>query len=84
MSTIRVFEEDDSFTALVEETGTEVRGRTRSLALVALGVALQKQTDGAAVADRYDELGTAVQRRAERSDVSDDVVEDAIEWARRR
>lgn len=82
MSTVQVIEKDGEFTAFDEETGTEVRGDTKSQALVALALELEKEVDEVSTAERYERLSTEVQRRAKRRDVSEDVVEDAIEWAR--
>lgn len=84
MSTVQVIEKDGEFTAFDEETGTEVQGKTKSQALVALALELEKEMDDVSTAEQYERLSTEVQRRAERRDVSEDVVEDAIEWARQR
>ncbi|MFA1611206.1 hypothetical protein [Halobellus rubicundus] len=82
--TVKISQEDGEYTAVDSETGEVGVGSTRAMALAELAVRLgsaEQQPD----ADTEDEVRKLVARtraRFDREEVTEDDVEDAIEWAR--
>lgn len=87
--TVEITEEDGTYTAIDTETGAAGSGDTKAMALVALATALggavslgaEDSTDPKAAVQA---LQAQVGRRFTAEGVTEDDVDDAIEWARSR
>lgn len=87
---VEITRDDGEYTAIDTETGTVGSGETRAMALVALGAALGGAVDFEPRGSDDDcdpetelrELSEQTQKRFAEEDVTEEDVEDAIEWAR--
>lgn len=72
MNVVEIHHEEEGYVAVDSETGTEARGETRALALVALGTALDGAAeDGDDGAGRPDELRDPTAGLLDRDDLLD-------------
>ena len=83
-------DERGQYTVVDEETGITVEGASKADALETLTATLRHLDDlperdaaDLPVDDGYDELSERVQARFEDRDITEEDIEDAIEWARR-
>jgi hypothetical protein len=84
MDVIHVFQVEGGFVAFDGMTGANGCGETRSSALQSLVVSLDSREHERNTAERFEKLSDEVQQRAEENDVTEEIVEEAIDWARRR
>ena len=86
-ATVEITKDDGTYTAVDTESGATGSGRTKAMALVALAAALGGGVIGGDGPDAADELRTLaadVQERFEEAGVTEDDVDEAIEWTRSR
>ena len=83
-------DERGQYTVVDEETGITVEGASKTDALETLTATLRRLDDlperdaaDLPVDDGYNELSERVQARFEDRDITEEDIEDAIEWARR-
>lgn len=83
-ATVEITEDDGQYTAVDSETGASGVGSTRAMALAALAVRLgAKEEHGTAESGaKLRSLADRTRNRFDEREVTDDDVEDAIEWAR--
>lgn len=89
-TSIEITRDDGRYTAVDAETGTVGSGKTRAMALIALGAALGGAVgfESGEVSEINDpkaelrELSEQTQERFEEENVTEKDVEDAIKWAR--
>lgn len=86
-ATVEITEEGGRYTAIDTETGAAGSGRTKAMALVALAAALDGGVslpagEEADVEERLRELSARVQHQFDEAGISEDDIEDAIQWAR--
>jgi hypothetical protein len=83
-ATVEITEDDGQYTAVDSETGASGVGSTRATALAVLAVRLgAAETHGTADGEsELRALADRTRRRFEERRLTDDDVEDAIEWAR--
>jgi hypothetical protein len=89
-SPVEITRDDGQYTAIDTETGTVGSGKTRAMALVALGAALggavgfetKESAEDVDSKEELRELSEQTQKRFDEEGVTEEDVEDAIEWAR--
>jgi hypothetical protein len=83
-ATVEITEDDGQYTAVDSETGASGVGSTRAMALAALAVRLGAEEKHGPADSRSElrALADRTRRRFEENGVTDDDVEDAVEWAR--
>jgi len=82
-ATVEITEDDGQYTAVDSETGASGVGSTRAMALAALAVRLgAEEHEKADSESELRALADRTRKRFEEKGVTDDDVEDAIEWAR--
>lgn len=89
-SPVEITRDNGQYTAIDTETGTTGRGKTRAMALIALGAALggatelpiEEPNEAANLEEALREMSARTQNRFAEEGVTEEDVEDAIEWAR--
>ena len=83
-------DERGQYTVMDEETGITAEGASKTDALETLTATLrrldelsERDTANLPADDGYDELSERIQTRFENRNITDEDIEDAIEWARR-
>lgn len=82
-ATVEIRKDDGTYTAVDTESGAAGSGKTKAMALVALAAALKGGTIGNSDATGdLRALSSAVQQRFDDANVTDEDVDEAIEWVR--
>lgn len=89
-SPVEITRDNGQYTAVDTETGTTGRGKTRAMALIALGAALggatefpiEEPSEAGTLKEELRQMSTQTQKRFEEDGVTEEDVEAAIEWAR--